>query len=247
MQATPEAAEAATPPEWGDRIGDLLQELMQTQQDLLAMLSKKRELVLARDNDALRLLHLEEEKLVARLQACCEQRQQLLDQAQEHGMPAQSLERLAGSLPGESRTRLRPGLRDARRQSRLLQHQSLANWVLVQRSLLHLSQMMEIIATGGRMRPTYGKESPNSSGGALVDQIRKQPFSVILLDEFEKSHGNVWDLFLQLFDDGRLTDREGNTADFRNAIVILTSNLGSSVPKGAGEAHEMQVPPATNT
>jgi len=79
-----------------------------------------------------------------------------------------------------------------------------------------------------------GSADKEQRGGALVDQIRKQPFSVILLDEFEKAHANVWDLFLQLFDDGRLTDREGSTADFRNAIVILTSNLGSHVPKGAG-------------
>ncbi|MFN7967518.1 MAG: AAA family ATPase [Acidobacteriota bacterium] len=69
---------------------------------------------------------------------------------------------------------------------------------------------------------------------ALVDQIRKQPFSVVLLDEFEKSHPSVWDLFLQVFDDGRLTDRRGRTADFRHAIVIMTSNLGSVVTSGLG-------------
>ncbi len=68
--------------------------------------------------------------------------------------------------------------------------------------------------------------------GALVHQIRKQPFSVVLLDEFEKAHPNVWDLFLQVFDDGRLTDRQGNVADFRHAIIILTSNLGGVIPSG---------------
>jgi len=62
---------------------------------------------------------------------------------------------------------------------------------------------------------------------ALVHQIRKQPFSVVLLDEFEKAHERVWDLFLQVFDDGRLTDRLGNVTDFRHAIVILTSNVGA--------------------
>ena len=67
-------------------------------------------------------------------------------------------------------------------------------------------------------------------GGALTDQIHEQPFSVVLLDEFEKAHPNVWDLFLQVFDDGRLTDRQGRTADFRHAIVILTSNLGAAIP-----------------
>ena len=78
--------------------------------------------------------------------------------------------------------------------------------------------------------------------GALTDRIREQPFSVVLLDEFEKAHPNVWDLFLQVFDDARLTDRLGRTADFRHAIVILTSNLGAAVPTGAplGFAAETQ-------
>src|SRR5205085_8518925 len=68
---------------------------------------------------------------------------------------------------------------------------------------------------------------------ALVNLIRKQPFSVVLLDEFEKAHPAVWDLFLQVFDDGRLTDRRGNTADFRHCVVIMTSNLGATLPHGA--------------
>jgi ATP-dependent Clp protease ATP-binding subunit ClpC len=68
--------------------------------------------------------------------------------------------------------------------------------------------------------------------GALVNQIREQPFSVVLLDEFEKSHPKVWDLFLQVFDDGRLTDACGSTADCRHAIFIMTSNLGSAIPTG---------------
>ncbi|HZH31402.1 MAG TPA: AAA family ATPase [Pyrinomonadaceae bacterium] len=69
---------------------------------------------------------------------------------------------------------------------------------------------------------------------ALVNSIRKQPFAVVLLDEFEKAHTQVWDLFLQVFDDGRLTDRRGNTADFRHCVVIMTSNLGATLPHGAG-------------
>ena len=69
---------------------------------------------------------------------------------------------------------------------------------------------------------------------ALVNAIRKQPFSVVLLDEFEKASRNIWNLFLQVFDDGRLTDRRGNVADFRHAIVIMTSNLGAAVPSGTG-------------
>jgi ATP-dependent Clp protease ATP-binding subunit ClpC len=68
---------------------------------------------------------------------------------------------------------------------------------------------------------------------ALVDQVRMQPFSLLLLDEFEKSHPAIWDLFLQVFDDGRLTDRRGRTADFRHAIIIMTSNLGGQIPAGS--------------
>jgi ATP-dependent Clp protease ATP-binding subunit ClpC len=68
---------------------------------------------------------------------------------------------------------------------------------------------------------------------SLISLIRKQPFSVILLDEFEKAHPNVWDLFLQVFDDGRLTDQMGQVADFRYAIIILTSNLGATVHRGS--------------
>ena len=78
-----------------------------------------------------------------------------------------------------------------------------------------------------------GDRDPLSAGRSLVGQIRRQPFSVVLLDEFEKAHPSVWDLFLQVFDDGRLTDRRGALADFRHAIIILTSNLGAAIPRGA--------------
>lgn len=67
---------------------------------------------------------------------------------------------------------------------------------------------------------------------SLINRVRKQPFSVVLLDEFEKAHGNVWDLFLQVFDDGRLSDAVGNVADFRHCIIILTSNLGATSHQG---------------
>lgn len=76
----------------------------------------------------------------------------------------------------------------------------------------------------------FGDSSDISESTALVNAIRRKPFSIILLDEFEKAHSNVWDLFLQVFDDGRLTDQKGAVADFRNSIIILTSNIGASVP-----------------
>jgi ATP-dependent Clp protease ATP-binding subunit ClpB len=64
-------------------------------------------------------------------------------------------------------------------------------------------------------------------GGQLTEAVRRRPYSVILLDEVEKAHPEVFDLLLQVLDDGRLTDGQGRTVDFRNTIMILTSNLGS--------------------
>jgi ATP-dependent Clp protease ATP-binding subunit ClpB len=64
-------------------------------------------------------------------------------------------------------------------------------------------------------------------GGQLTEAIRRRPYSVILLDEVEKAHPDVFDVLLQVLDDGRLTDGQGRTVDFRNAILILTSNIGS--------------------
>src|SRR6185369_1530295 len=69
--------------------------------------------------------------------------------------------------------------------------------------------------------------------GLLTDHVRKNPFTVVLLDEFEKGHSNVADLFLQVFDDGRLTDATGETVDFRHAILILTSNVGSDLSESS--------------
>ena len=69
----------------------------------------------------------------------------------------------------------------------------------------------------------------HQKAGILTDHVRKHPFSVVLLDEFEKGHANLADLFLQVFDDGRLTDAMGDTVDFRHTIIILTSNVGSKV------------------
>src|SRR3954451_4504851 len=66
-------------------------------------------------------------------------------------------------------------------------------------------------------------------GGRLTEAIRRRPYSVILLDEIEKAHRDVFNVLLQVLDDGRLTDGQGRTVDFRNAVIIMTSNLGSHV------------------
>ena len=66
-------------------------------------------------------------------------------------------------------------------------------------------------------------------GGYLTEAVRRRPYSVILLDEVEKAHGDVFNVLLQVLDDGRLTDGQGRTVDFRNTVIIMTSNLGSQM------------------
>ena len=66
-------------------------------------------------------------------------------------------------------------------------------------------------------------------GGQLTEAVRRRPYSVILLDEIEKAHPDVFNVLLQVLDDGRLTDGQGRTVDFRNAVLIMTSNVGSEV------------------
>ncbi|MGB9180110.1 MAG: AAA family ATPase [Pyrinomonadaceae bacterium] len=92
---------------------------------------------------------------------------------------------------------------------------------------------MSELKTADSVDRILGESGELSESAALVNAIRKQPFSVVLLDEFEKAASGIWDLFLQVFDDGRLTDRRGNTADFRHSIIIMTSNLGATLPHGA--------------
>ena len=66
-------------------------------------------------------------------------------------------------------------------------------------------------------------------GGVLTEAVRRRPYQVILFDEVEKAHEDVFNILLQVLDDGRLTDGQGRTVDFRNTIIVLTSNLGSDV------------------
>jgi ATP-dependent Clp protease ATP-binding subunit ClpB len=69
-------------------------------------------------------------------------------------------------------------------------------------------------------------------GGQLTEAVRRRPYSVVLFDEIEKAHSDVFDVLLQLLDDGRLTEGQGRTVDFRNTVVIMTSNLGSQLWMG---------------
>jgi ATP-dependent Clp protease ATP-binding subunit ClpB len=71
-------------------------------------------------------------------------------------------------------------------------------------------------------------------GGQLTEAVRRRPYSVVLFDEIEKAHPDVFNVLLQILDDGRLTDSQGRTVDFRNAVLILTSNIGSPLIVDAG-------------
>lgn len=76
-------------------------------------------------------------------------------------------------------------------------------------------------------------------GGQLTEAVKRRPYSIILLDEIEKAHTDVFNVLLQILDDGRLTDGKGRTIDFKNSIIIMTSNLGSHVIKGFRGEHEL--------
>jgi ATP-dependent Clp protease ATP-binding subunit ClpB len=74
-------------------------------------------------------------------------------------------------------------------------------------------------------------------GGFLTEAVRRRPYSVVLLDEVEKAHPDVWNIMLQIFDDGRLTDGKGRTVDFKNTVLIMTSNVGVGLsPENIREA-----------
>ena len=66
-------------------------------------------------------------------------------------------------------------------------------------------------------------------GGALTEAVRRRPYQVVLFDEIEKAHPDVFNVLLQVLDDGRLTDGQGRTVDFRNVLIVMTSNLGAEI------------------
>ena len=79
-------------------------------------------------------------------------------------------------------------------------------------------------------------------GGVLTEKIRRQPYSVILLDEVEKAHPDVFNILLQVLDDGRLTDSQGRTVDFANTVIVMTSNLGgAAIQKLSGETNQLLI------
>jgi hypothetical protein len=155
---------------WESELANLLTDLLAVQDQSLDILSRKRDLLGAADTEGLAAIGREEEKLVGDLQECLRRRQELLSRASQDGLPSTSIKALTQALPKTQRGPLAEQVQLARSRARLLKHHSLTNWVVVQRTLIHLSQMLEIIATGGRLQPTYGRGEPVHASGALVDR-----------------------------------------------------------------------------
>lgn len=155
---------------WEADLTSLLDELSNVQAELLEVLAAKRESMASNDMEQMVDLHPRAEALCDRLRSCHQRREHLLIAANEQGLPAENLGSIAASLTTARRGKVSRQMTAASARMRLLQHQSLANWVLAQRTILHLSQLLEIIATGGQLQPTYSRDEPSDSRGALVDK-----------------------------------------------------------------------------
>ncbi len=161
--------------DWESEVTSLLQRLSAAQRNLLSLLSSKQKLIATSDHEKLAALTPQEEAISAELDACLLLRETLLKQAALEGKPSDSIHSLVSALPNEQSSSLETPLKQASKHAKLLHHQSLSQWVVVQRTLLHLSQMLEIIATGGRPQPTYEKGTrsqtkPRATSGSLMDQ-----------------------------------------------------------------------------
>jgi len=156
---------------WESELAEFLTELSSVQSETLELLAEKRKFLAEVDAAGLDGLVAREQELMSRLQACLDGRARLLERAEQQGLPSDSIQSLARALPAGKQGDLGGQVNEANGRTRLLRHQSLTNWVLAQRTLLHLSQMLEIIATGGKKRPTYSREESHEEGGALVDRV----------------------------------------------------------------------------
>ena len=151
-------------------ITGLLDDLTSVQTELLEVLAQKRVALTNADMQGLAELQPRELHLSDRLAACQDRRTALLAEAKAQGKPSENVARLANSTNTGKPSKLGIQVKETAARLRILQHHSLANWVLAQRSLLHVSQLLEIIATGGQMRPTYGDRESVHACGSLVNQ-----------------------------------------------------------------------------
>jgi hypothetical protein len=156
--------------DWEQAIGQLLTELSSAQDELLDVLKDKRQLLVNGEVAGLAAINEREGQVLARLQHCHDERARLLRRAADEGGPVESLRQRVDRLPAVQAGPIRDRLDSAAARTRLLQHQCLTNWVLAQQSLVHLSQLVELIATGGHRQPTYSNGATSCATGTLVDQ-----------------------------------------------------------------------------
>jgi flagellar biosynthesis/type III secretory pathway chaperone len=151
------------------QISSLLDDLSSVQDELLEVLGAKRDALATANVARLAELQPREERLAERLGECQFRRASLLNDAKQQGRGGESIAKLAKQAGRGKASELGNRVKESADRMRILQHQSLANWVLAQRSLLHVSQLLEIIATGGRMQPTYGDKESVHARGSLVN------------------------------------------------------------------------------
>lgn len=155
---------------WEQALTRLLDELLETQQEMLTILDQKRLAMVKRDLVKIRDLQPREEALCQRLQACQQQRDELLASARAAKLPATGLQELSRSVPLQEGAAVQEKLASASSRSNLLKHQSLTNWIIAQRNLLHITQLLEIVTSGRPSSPTYGKTAGHGVGGFVLDQ-----------------------------------------------------------------------------
>ena len=160
----------STPAGLESELATLLSDLLAGQGELMAVLNRKRNLLAAMDHEGLAGIADEEQRLLGVLQDCLARRQTLLARAAASGLPSGSIQALTQAMPSPKREPLSRQVAAASSRVRLMHTQNLTNWIVIQRTLIHLSQLLEIIATGGRPQPTYGAVGPSQPHGALLNQ-----------------------------------------------------------------------------
>ncbi len=168
MTSTPNVIPAQAALE--SELAALLSDLLSGQGELMAVLNRKRNLLAAMDHEGLAGIADEEQRLLGVLQDCLARRQALLARAAANGLPSASIQALTQAMPSSKREPLSRQVAAASSRARLLHTQNLTNWIVIQRTLIHLSQLLEIIATGGRPAPTYGAAGPSRPHGSLLNQ-----------------------------------------------------------------------------
>ncbi|PHS03748.1 MAG: hypothetical protein COA78_17380 [Blastopirellula sp.] len=167
---TPPNSEMQDTMYWENQTADFLRQLSDVQRSLMQVLSDKRAQMVASDVQAMETTQVREQELVDRLTLLREDRQELLRQAAEQGLPGDSIRSLASVVNSGKQGDLNIVVKDATNKMRHIQNETLTNFVLAQQTVLHLSQILQIIASGGKIEPTYEKENSANQGGTLVDQ-----------------------------------------------------------------------------